>query len=158
MPEIKSQYIDTGKLRFVVRDLPLPFHPYAAKAAEATHCAAEQAKFWDLRNKLTANGDKLEETLLPEYARQAGLDVEKFAACLHSGRYGSQIKRAYPAPMLRTSPAPLLLSSDGRTATPWKASSWWEHCLLPPLTRSSKNYSMRDNNMEASMPRSVAIS
>ena len=92
LPEIKKQYIDTGKLRFVVRDLPLPFHPNAPKAAEATHCADEQGKYWELRDKLVNNGDKLGATLLPNYAKLVGLDVDKFSACLESGRYADKIK------------------------------------------------------------------
>ncbi len=92
LPEIKRQYIDTGKLRFVVRDLPLPFHPNAAKAAEATHCAEEQGKYWELREKLVAHGDKLDAALLPVYAREAGLDPDRFSACMESGRAAGKVK------------------------------------------------------------------
>lgn len=107
LPELKKQYIDTGKLRFVVRDLPLPFHPNAPKAAEASHCANEQNKYWQLREKLVNNGDKLDAKLLPEYARQVGLDPDKFSACLESGRFVDKIK---------TSAA--LASSIGISGTP----------------------------------------
>lgn len=107
LPEIKKQYIDTGKLRFVVRDLPLPFHPNAPKAAEASHCADEQGKYWQLREKLVNNGDKLDAKLLPEYAKQVGLDPHKFSACLESGRFAEKIK---------TSAA--LASSIGISGTP----------------------------------------
>jgi protein-disulfide isomerase len=92
LPELKKQYIDTGKLRFVVRDLPLPFHPNAPKAAEAVYCGEEQGKYWELREKLVANTDKMDAKLLPDYARQAGLDVDKFSACLESGRYAEKVK------------------------------------------------------------------
>jgi protein-disulfide isomerase len=92
LPEIKRQYIDTGKLRFVVRDLPLPFHPNAPKAAEATYCGEEQGKYWELREKLVNNGDKLDAKQLPEYAKQVGLDVGKFTACLDSGRHAEKVK------------------------------------------------------------------
>jgi protein-disulfide isomerase len=92
LPEIKRQYIDTGKLRFVVRDLPLPMHPNAPKAAEAAYCAEEQGKYWELRDKLVANSDKLDLKLLPNYARQVGLDVAKFSACLESGRQAEKVR------------------------------------------------------------------
>ena len=92
LPEIKKQYIDTGKLRFAVRDRPLPFHPNAPKAAEAAYCAEEQGKYWELREKLVANGDKLDAKLLPDYAQQVGLDVPKFSACLESGRHAEKVK------------------------------------------------------------------
>jgi len=92
LPEIKKQYIDTGKLRFVVRDLPLPFHPHAPKAAEATYCAEEQGKYWELREKLVTNSDKLDAKLLPGYAKAVALDVDKFSACLESGRHAEKVK------------------------------------------------------------------
>jgi protein-disulfide isomerase len=44
--KLKKQYVDTGKLRFVLRDLPLAFHQHAKAAAISTHCAGEQDKFW----------------------------------------------------------------------------------------------------------------
>src|SRR5712692_8333967 len=47
--ELKKNYIDTGKVRFVSRDLPLEFHPFAMKAAEAARCAGDQQKYWELR-------------------------------------------------------------------------------------------------------------
>src|SRR5689334_8469131 len=34
-PEIKKNYIDTGKVRFYSKDLPLDFHPNAMRAAQA---------------------------------------------------------------------------------------------------------------------------
>lgn len=92
LPEIKKQYIDTGKLRFVVRDFPMKFHPNAPKAAEAVYCAEEQEKYWELREKLVSNGDKLDAKLLPDYAKQVGLDVDKFSACLGSGRHAEKVK------------------------------------------------------------------
>jgi protein-disulfide isomerase len=92
LPELKRQYVDTGKVRFVVRDLPLVFHPNALKAAESTHCASEQGKYWELRQKLVENSDKLEAKWLPDYAQQAGLDVAKFSACLDSDRYAEKAK------------------------------------------------------------------
>src|SRR5262249_6919584 len=50
--ELKKNYIDTGKVRFVSRDLPLEFHPYALKAAEAARYAGDQGKYWELRDAL----------------------------------------------------------------------------------------------------------
>jgi protein-disulfide isomerase len=52
-PMIKKNYIDTGKVRFVSRDMPLKaVHPYAQKAAEAVRCAGDQGKYWELRNAI----------------------------------------------------------------------------------------------------------
>lgn len=51
-PTLKQDYIDTGRVGYVVRDFPLTFHPHAQKAAEATHCAEEQNKYWEMHDKL----------------------------------------------------------------------------------------------------------
>ncbi|MEE8403602.1 MAG: thioredoxin domain-containing protein [Candidatus Hydrothermarchaeaceae archaeon] len=54
LPQIKAEYIDTGKVKFVYRDYPLTGlgHAYAQKAAEAAECAGEQGKFWEMHDKL----------------------------------------------------------------------------------------------------------
>src|SRR5262245_31091471 len=41
-PRLKSKYIDTGKVRFYSRDMPLDFHQNALKAAVAARCAGDQ--------------------------------------------------------------------------------------------------------------------
>jgi protein-disulfide isomerase len=43
-PQIKSEYIDKGLLRFVTRDFPLDMHPHAELAARAPRCAGEQGR------------------------------------------------------------------------------------------------------------------
>lgn len=48
----KLTHIDTGKVRFVSRDLPLEFHPNAPAAANAARCAGEQHKFWELHDAI----------------------------------------------------------------------------------------------------------
>lgn len=40
--KIKEKYIDTGKVRYIIRDFPLGGHQHAQKAAEAARCAAMQ--------------------------------------------------------------------------------------------------------------------
>lgn len=46
--QIMSDYIDTGKVRYILRDLPLPFHPNAENAAIAVRCAGEQDKYFEM--------------------------------------------------------------------------------------------------------------
>jgi protein-disulfide isomerase len=74
-----------GKIRLVYRDLPLQGHTLAAKAAEATHCAADQGKYWQMHDKLFEASPKLEVSDLKGYARGIGLDATQFDACLDSG-------------------------------------------------------------------------
>ena len=50
-PTIKRVMADyAGKVRFVFRDYPLPFHEHAQKAAEASHCAEAQRKYWPMHD------------------------------------------------------------------------------------------------------------
>src|SRR5205807_9568988 len=76
-----------GKVKLVFRHFPLDFHPFAAKAAEAGACAAEQGadKFWKLHDKMFGNQQKLAVTDLKGYAKEIGLDAPKFDKCLDSG-------------------------------------------------------------------------
>ena len=50
--QIKKEYIDTGKARFVYRDFPLSFHPAAIPAAQASQCAKDHGKFWLMHDKM----------------------------------------------------------------------------------------------------------
>ncbi len=79
-------------VRLVVRDLPLPSHPNAARAAEAARCAAEQDQFWGLSPLLFAA--RLDLTPVTTLARQVrGLDVAALEACLDSGRHRDAIRK-----------------------------------------------------------------
>lgn len=54
--QLKSEYIDTGKVKFYYRDFPLPqIHPGAQKAAEAARCAGDQNKYWQYHDSLFQN-------------------------------------------------------------------------------------------------------
>ena len=74
-----------GKVRLVYRQFPLSFHPHAAKAAEASLCAADQGKFWEYHEVLFKNQKKLDPADLKAHATQVGLDPQKFGQCLESG-------------------------------------------------------------------------
>lgn len=92
-PRLKREWVDTGKLRVVVRDLPLGFHAGALPAAEAAHCAAEQGQFWAMHDALLKPATGLDETGLEAQARIVGLDVPRFRDCVASKRYAMAIAR-----------------------------------------------------------------
>jgi protein-disulfide isomerase len=92
-PLIKKNWIDTGKLRFIVRDLPLQFHSSAMPAAEAAHCAGEQGKFWEMHHALLTGDDPLADGGIDRRATQLGLDLERLHACTKANRYESAIAR-----------------------------------------------------------------
>lgn len=93
-PNIDKDYIQTGKVKYVFRDLPLEsIHKNAFKAAEAAHCAGEQKKYWEMHDRLFANQNALEPAMLTAHAQAIGLDSKKFQACLDSGKYADQIRK-----------------------------------------------------------------
>jgi protein-disulfide isomerase len=91
--ELKKQYVDTGKLRLVLRDLPLPSHAYARPAAISTHCAGEQDKLWEMHDVLFEARGKLSPADILDHANKIGLEVASFKSCLTSDRYNKDIEQ-----------------------------------------------------------------
>ena len=84
-----------GKVRFVFRDYPLSFHAHAAKAAEASHCADAQGKYWPMHETLFSNQDKLDVDGLKKLAAGVpGMDQAKFDTCLDSGEMKDEVARS----------------------------------------------------------------
>ena len=81
--ELKKNYIDTGKVRFYSRDLPLDsVHPNAFRAAQAARCAADQGQYWALRDIMGANPDKLDLDNLVVEAGSLKMDTGAFRGCI----------------------------------------------------------------------------
>ena len=92
LEQVKSKF--KGQVRIVFRQFPIPgIHPFAMKAAEASLCANEQGKFWQLHDAMFQDQKKLSVTDLKATARRLGLDGGKFDACLDSGRFVEQIQK-----------------------------------------------------------------
>ena len=91
--ELKRNYIDTGKVRFSTRDLPLPMHPHATRAAKASRCAGEQGKFWELRMALVRNASALSPALISEQAKLLNLNVAAFDTCLSGTAFDALIEQ-----------------------------------------------------------------
>lgn len=85
-PEIKRDYVDSGRVQYVFRHLPLDgLHPLARTAAVTSACAMQQERFWDVHDRLFAAPRALSVGLLHEYARVLVLDPDAFDICLHDG-------------------------------------------------------------------------
>jgi protein-disulfide isomerase len=109
-PAIRQKYIDTGKVRFVTRDLPLDMHANAFPAAEAARCAGEQGQFWKLRDTMITNAHALAPEKIIEYAQAISLDIPKFRACLDSHKYKDAVRKDYEeAAALRIEGTPTFL-------------------------------------------------
>lgn len=97
LPQVKAQYIDTGKLRYVARDFPLPAHSRARPAAIAAACAREQGRFWEMHDALLAAGGELADADLDRYAGSLGLDRDAFAACRAEPRHAARLDADFAA-------------------------------------------------------------
>jgi protein-disulfide isomerase len=96
MPKLKETYIDTGKVKFVFADFPLPYHPNAQKAAEAALCYKDQGKsYYDIYKKLYEKSDALEVENLKIYAKDLKVDTKKFDTCLDEGKFADQVKASF---------------------------------------------------------------
>lgn len=100
LPELKKNYIETGKLKLVYRDFPLSFHTNAHKEAEAAECARSQSddatyfKFHDqIFTRTTSNGVGLALSQLPIIARGLNLNVSQFQQCLDSGKFRDEVDK-----------------------------------------------------------------
>ena len=90
---IRQEYIDTGLVQFIHRDLPLKMHPHSVPAAVAARCARAQGRFWDMHGALFDNQGRLGADLYAKLARQLKLDEAKFSACLDDRTQGQAIAR-----------------------------------------------------------------
>jgi protein-disulfide isomerase len=107
LPQIKQDYIDTGKVNFVYRDFPLSFHEGAIPYAEAANCAREEGgdeayfkmhdKIFEEQNKL--DGGSVSSTVqypgaetLKRWAQSLGYDI---SSCLDSGKAKAEIQKDF---------------------------------------------------------------
>lgn len=111
---IISDYVDTGKVRFLFKDFPINDKADRASslASEASYCAADQGKYWDYHDVLYNNWDGentgwVTSESLKGFASDIDLDGIQFAQCLDSGKYASLVSQNYN-----------LAASVGLNATP----------------------------------------
>ena len=110
LPLIKSEYIDTGKVKFVYRDFPLTsIHPAAQPAAEAAECVREKGgdeAYFIMHDKIFQEGNILDggdpikgpvqgtaqfgTTELKQWAKDIGYDI---SSCLDSGKFKSEVQK-----------------------------------------------------------------
>ena len=101
LPQIKKEYILTGKAKLVYRDFPLvQIHPGATPAAEGAECAQDQGKFWEMHDAIFDEQEKqgsgtVQFTVddVKKWAANIGLDTSKFNQCLDSGKYKQEVEK-----------------------------------------------------------------
>lgn len=95
LPQLKKNYVDTGKAKIIYMDFPLSFHPEAQKAAEAAECFREQkgdAGYYKMHDKLFENQASLSVENSKKWAKELGADSKKFDECLDSGKFESAVQ------------------------------------------------------------------
>lgn len=90
--ELKKMY--GNKVLFAFKQYPLPMHPQAKPAAEASLCVNEQGsdKFWKYHDKLFANSEKLGAEDLKKYAKEIGANVDQFNKCFDEKKYAQAVQ------------------------------------------------------------------
>jgi len=92
MPQLVNKYVDTGKVRFVMREYPIArLHARAIPASEAALCAGDQGQYWGMHDALFANQKANTDENFQQMAADLGLDTTKFKACMDSDKFMEQI-------------------------------------------------------------------
>jgi protein-disulfide isomerase len=94
-PQVKSDYIDTGKVAYVFRHFPLSFHQNARPAALASECVkalGSDEVFWKYHDTLYANQTSLTTENLKKFASDLGLDI---GTCLDTAKYASEVDKDF---------------------------------------------------------------
>ena len=99
LSQIRETYIETGLVRYIAKDFPLPSHPNAATAAEAARCAGAQGAYWpmhdllfNLQEQWSPLGAEQVVDAFVGYAGDLELDPVTFRQCLDSGELGELVR------------------------------------------------------------------
>jgi len=94
--KIKSEYVDTGKVKFVYKDYPITsIHAQAQKAAEAARCVGEQLGnegYFAMHDKIFEGQSVLSVSSLKQWSREVGANGSQFDSCLDSDKYGAAVQ------------------------------------------------------------------
>jgi len=101
LPQIEKDFIDTGKVKLVYRDLPLDnLHPNARTAHIAAECADEQGKFWDYHDILFEKQTQWQglssadiKSTFVGYATDLELQSSSFESCMESSEIADEVNK-----------------------------------------------------------------
>jgi protein-disulfide isomerase len=125
-PYVKRDFIDTGRVRYVFRAMPLEVHPQAMQAEIAARCAGEQGNYLEMRQRLMAQTDLGSESIRQQ-AEALGLNSTRVSSCMKSTRHQTEInKEKADAERIGVAATPTLIlvhiSPDGQMRTVYTAS------------------------------------
>lgn len=100
-PRLIEEFVATGQAKLVYRHL-LQLGERSQLLAEASECAADHGKFWELRRELYARYNQLyfntRETVV-ELAAGLGIPKDAFTGCLDAHAHQAQVQADYAAAM-----------------------------------------------------------
>lgn len=80
-------------MRLVFKNLPLAIHPNSPGAHRAAEAAHRQGKFWGMHDRIFANQGSLDVESYRRYARELGLDMERFESDMAAPEVQAAIDR-----------------------------------------------------------------
>lgn len=119
-----QEYVAPGKVRLVFFDLPLSQHRNAMPAAMAARCAGDQDAYWRMHDLLFARQSRWSDAQDPQamfadYARELGLDRNRFTQCMADSRHRADIERSrQAAQQLRVAGTPTVFVDNVRLTRP----------------------------------------
>jgi protein-disulfide isomerase len=95
LPKLKQEYVNTGRVRYIVRDLPLPSHELAPRLAQAARCAGSQGSdaYWRYHDALFASQTSIADSSFPSMARKAGVDPVRLDQCMESNAMAALVQK-----------------------------------------------------------------
>lgn len=100
LPQLQSEYIDTGKVKIVYMHYPLSFHPKAKPLAHAAECANDQGKFWEMHDKIFAENTagtltSATDATYKQWAQELGLNASEFNTCYDNQTFAAEIDKEF---------------------------------------------------------------
>lgn len=95
LPSLKRKYIDTGMVKYIVKDFPLEFHSQAKNAAIFARCAAEQGKFEQAHDLLVFRKEKLNNDFYGKLTSELSLERNQYLSCFNSEDNRKQLDREF---------------------------------------------------------------
>ena len=98
-PDVRTNLVNTGKIRMRYIDYPLPMHRNTWDASLAAACANDQGKFWELHDVIFANQDRWNgeatsrpRPVLADLAKGVGVDIDKYDDCMKADTHRAKVQ------------------------------------------------------------------
>jgi len=140
--ELGRSFVETGRVKYVFRHLPLErLHPRAFDAAIAAECAGAEGRFWEMHDRLFAGQNKLGKPDLVSHAEALRLDAGQFERCLSSARAKGKVQddlgEANRLGLVRTGVIPPQCARNSRGCSAERAMDTQKHVAREQNIRAS---------------------